>query len=94
MTTKRNERNHSKPQVLLCCPALPQSTTQSLTELNRFLLCVQAPLSTGFQSLQQKRSGQLLPEGRRHVSLQYAQHEGPGGGQEMWQWLCGGRRRM
>lgn len=54
----------------------------------------QASIPTRLQPLQQARPGQLFPEGRGHVSLQHAQHEGPGGGQEVWEWLRGGRRTV
>lgn len=55
---------------------------------------VQAPIPTCLQSMQQTRPGQLFPEGRGHVSFQHAQHEGPGGGQEVRKRLRGGRRRV
>lgn len=54
----------------------------------------QTPLPSRVQLLQQEAAGELLPEGRWHVSLQPPRHQGPGSRTEMWQRLSGGRRRL
>lgn len=82
------KRNKERLIYVMCC--FVNAASQKLIEN----ISHQASIPTCLQPLQQTRPRQLLPEGRGHVPLQYAQHEGPDGWQEVRKWLCGGRRRV